>query len=199
MHFTNIKTMDAGVIQHDFNVDVAGEAVPCVIWTPSPDIEIRALLAMGHGGSRHKKAQEIRNRAIHYAKDYGWASLAIDAPNHGDRISCKEAEGERLKVQARVRGDADAPSMNPEDKIRYLDTLAAQAVPEWQATLNATLGLEMFGDLEAIGYWGVSMGTWIGVPLLAAETRFRCAVLGLSQLHLKTKAFGYESIKQAET
>lgn len=28
----------------------------------------------------------------------------------------------------------------------------------------------------------MSQGTWIGVPLLAAETRFTCAVLGLSQL-----------------
>lgn len=127
--------------------------------------------------------EDIRNRAIHFVRDFGWASLAIDAPGHGDRISCEEAAAERLKAQARVRGDADAPSMSPEDKIRYLDTLAAQAVPEWQAALDATLGTEVLGDIEAIAYLGVSMGTWIGVPLLAADTRFRCAVLGLSQLH----------------
>jgi pimeloyl-ACP methyl ester carboxylesterase len=131
----------------------------------------------------HKKTEDIRNRAIHFAKDFGWASLAIDAPGHGDRVSREEAETERREAQARIRGGADAPSMGPEDKIRYLDTLAAQAVREWQVALDAALGTDILGDIEAIAYWGVSMGTWIGVPLLATETRFQCAVLGLSQLH----------------
>jgi hypothetical protein len=90
------------------------------------------------------------------------------------------AEAERLSVQARIRGDAGAVLMSRADKIRYLDSLAAQAVPEWQQAMDVTT--EFLTDVEAIGYWGVSQGTWIGVPLLAAETRFKCAVLGLSQL-----------------
>ncbi len=183
MDFRKINNVVLGVVQRDIDVEVAGETVPCVIWTPDPSLESRVLIAMGHGGSQHKKTQDIRDRAIHYAKDFGWASLAIDAPKHGDRISREEVEAECLKAQARVRGDADAPSMSPEDKIKYLDTLAAQPVPEWQVALDATLGMEILGDVEAIGYWGVFKGSWIGVPLLAAETRFKCAVLGLSQLH----------------
>jgi len=176
MEFKETKSVDGRVIQRDFDVEVGGNVVPCVIWMLNPGVGSRALIAMGHGGSQHKKTEDIRNRAIHFAKDFGWASLAIDAPGHGDRISSEEAEAERLKAQARVRGDADAPSMSPDDKIRYLDTLAAQAVPEWQGALDAILGTEILRDIEAIGYWGVSMGTWIGVPLLATETRFKCAV-----------------------
>jgi len=112
--------VDGRVIQRDFDVEVGGNVVPCVIWMLNPGVGSRALIAMGHGGSQHKKTEDIRNRAIHFAKDFGWASLAIDAPGHGDRISSEEAEAERLKAQARVRGDADAPSMSPDDKIRYL-------------------------------------------------------------------------------
>src|SRR6185437_271828 len=33
-----------------------------------------------------------------------------------------------------------------------------------------------------VGYWGVSMGTAIGVPFVAAEPRIGCAVFGLAGL-----------------
>ena len=120
--------------------------------------------------------------------DFGWATLAIDAPGHGERATRKEAQAERLKVEARVRGDVNAPSLSAEDKIIFLDTLAAQAVPEWQAALDTALE-QFVPDVESIGYLGVSQGTWIGVPLLAVEKRFKCAVLGLSQLHPDHTAF----------
>lgn len=182
------KHLEHDVIQRDFSINVAGETVPCVIWEPGANIKFRALIAMGHGGSQHKKTRDIRNRAIRYARVFGWASLAIDAPMHGERITREEAEAEHRKAQARVRGDVNAPSLSPQDKIRFLDTLAAQAVPEWQAALDAAL--EHFApNVDSIGYWGVSQGTWIGVPLLAAEKRFKCAVLGLSQLHPDHMAF----------
>jgi fermentation-respiration switch protein FrsA (DUF1100 family) len=34
-----------------------------------------------------------------------------------------------------------------------------------------------------VGYWGMSMGCGLGVPLLAAEPRVRAAVLGLLGVH----------------
>lgn len=182
------SNLEPGVVEMEFSVDVAGEAVPCVVWKPGANIGSRTLIAIGHGGSQHKKTRDIRNRAIRYAKNFGWASLAIDAPKHGDRISREEAEAERLKAQARIRGDWNAPSLSVEDKIQFLDTLAAQAVPEWRAALDATLEC-LTPQVDSIGYWGVSQGTWIGVPLLAEEKRFKCAVLGLSQLHPDHVAF----------
>ena len=157
MDFKKTKRVDDRVIQRDFEIEVSGNVVPCVIWMPNPGVESRALIAMGYGGSQHKKTEDIRNRAIHFAKDFGWTSLAIDAPGHGDRISREEAETDRRKAQARVWGDAGEPSMSPADKIRYLDTLAAQAVTEWQVALDAALGTEILGDIEAIAYWGVSI------------------------------------------
>ena len=56
-----------------------------------------------------------------------------------------------------------------------------QALPEWRATLDALRTLPEVGEGE-VGYWGVSMGTSIGVPYLAVEPRVKCAVLGLNGL-----------------
>ena len=59
---------------------------------------------------------------------------------------------------------------------------AKRAVPEWQAALDAAQALAFVGKSEAVGYWGVSMGTAIGVPFVANEPRIKCAVFGLAGL-----------------
>ena len=43
--------------------------------------------------------------------------------------------------------------------------------------------MEMIARTIPIGYWGVSQGSSIGIPLLAVDHRFTCAVLGLAHLH----------------
>lgn len=174
--------LENDVLELEFTLEVADEIIPCVIWKPSVSSESRTLIAMGHGGSQHKKTQTIRDRAIRYATSFGWTSLAIDAPRHGDRIPRAEAEVERLKTERRLQGDVNAPSLSSSEKITFLDRLAAQAVPEWQAALDTTLAF-FARAVTSIGYWGISQGTWIGVPLLAEEKRFQCAVLGLAHLH----------------
>ena len=55
-----------------------------------------------------------------------------------------------------------------------------RAVPEWQAALSAAQTFDFVGLLGPVGYWGISMGTVIGVSLVAAESRIRCAVFGLT-------------------
>ena len=62
------------------------------------------------------------------------------------------------------------------------DLLAGQAVADWQAVLTAVQELDHVGA-GPVGYWGVSMGCGLGVPLLAAEPRIRAAVLGLLGVH----------------
>lgn len=183
--FKHIQHEDKGVVQREFDITVAGEVVPCVLWMPDAPNTAQALIAMGHGGSQHKKSLNIQKRAIRYARDFSWATLAIDAPKHGDRISPEEAALERAKTQARVNGEPNAPAMSVEGKIRFLDALAEQAVPEWQVALDVLLEIKIMEHIRSIGYWGVSQGSTIGIPLLAADKRFTCAVLGLAQLHPK--------------
>ncbi len=182
------RSVASGVLQIDFQITVAGEVVPCVVWKPDAPATPQTLVALGHGGSQHKKAENIRDRAIHYASHFGWCSLAIDAPGHGERTTRELAEAERRTTERRLAGDANAPSLSASEKIAFLDALAAQAVPEWQAALDVTLAA-LAPAVVSIGYWGVSQGTWIGVPLLASEQRIQCAVLGLAHLHPEHDAF----------
>ena len=51
-------------------------------------------------------------------------------------------------------------------------------VDDWQRALDFIQAQEDIG-VGAVGYWGLSMGTIYGAPLVAAEARFRAAVLGL--------------------
>ncbi len=183
--FKNVKPIAEGVIEREIEVEVAGDIVPSVLWTPSLDVTPRALIAMGHGGSQHKKCQSIYTRALRYAKMFSWATLAIDAPKHGERISAEEAALEQAKTLARVRGEPNAPALSVEDKIKYLDTLTSQAVPEWKVVLDVVLDSHIISNETPIAYWGVSQGSSIGIPLLAADKRFKCAVLGLAHLHPK--------------
>lgn len=183
MEFKNIEKIEGGVVQHDFDICVAGEMVPGVLWTPERSTASPALIAMGHGGSQHKKSANIRTRAIRYAKDFAWTTLAIDAPKHGNRIGPHEAEFERVRTLARIQGKPIVPSMNTEEKIKYLDDLAAQAVPEWQAALDIVFESNIIGKQARVAYCGVSQGSSIGIPLLATDKRFCCAVLGLAHLH----------------
>lgn len=180
MKFTKEKTVDS-VVQRDFVIDCNGETVPCVIWAPKGAISTRPLMLMGHGGSQHKKTVGIRTRAIHYADKHGWATLAIDAPGHGDRVTREEAEALAREVGARVRGEVTGAAWTPE-RLKMMGERTRRAVPEWKAALDAALALDFVGNTQTIGYWGVSMGTAIGVPFVATEPRIICAVFGLAGL-----------------
>jgi pimeloyl-ACP methyl ester carboxylesterase len=179
MEFTDERT-ESGVTRRSFEVVVAGETVPAVIWAPEGAKGPRPLLLMGHGGSQHKKTPTLSARARAYARHLGYATLAIDAPNHGDRISREEAEAFARDVGARVRGEV-AAGWTPE-RLRQMAERTRQAVPEWKAALDAAEGFDFVGSGGPVGYWGVSMGTAIGVPFVAQEPRIVAAVFGLAGL-----------------
>jgi dienelactone hydrolase len=185
--FTDQRTED-GVTRRSFAVTVAGESVPAVLWTPEAASGPRPLILMGHGGSQHKKTPGIRARAAQYAQRLGYATLAIDAPGHGDRISREEAEAFARDVGARVTGQA-SPDWSA-DRLRQMGERTRQAVPEWVAALDAAQSLDFIGAGGPVGYWGVSMGTAIGVPFVAQEPRITAAVFGLLGLmpHLEAQA-----------
>jgi cephalosporin-C deacetylase-like acetyl esterase len=179
MQFTEEKAEGEGVVRRQFEIDVAGERVPAVIWAPDGASGPRPLVLMGHGGSQHKKIGHIAARSRAWARKFGWASLAIDAPGHGDRISREAAVAYAQEVGARVRGETTA-TWTP-DMLHTMAQRTRQAVPEWRAALDAVQGLDFVGSGK-VGYWGVSMGTAIGVPLVAVEPRITAAVFGLAGL-----------------
>jgi pimeloyl-ACP methyl ester carboxylesterase len=180
VEFTRERTAD-GVTERLFDLTVAKERVPAVIWAPEGATGSRPLVLMGHGGSQHKKIGSLAARARNYAQRLGYATLAIDAPGHGDRITRERAAELAAEVGARVRGEPGARQFTPE-MLRQMAERTAIAVPEWKAALHAAQTFDFVGKHDRVGYWGVSMGTGIGAPFVASEPRIKCAVFGLNGL-----------------
>ncbi|MEV4372701.1 alpha/beta hydrolase [Nonomuraea sp. NPDC049637] len=159
------RTSADGVIERSFTL---GD-VPGVLWTPQ-DAEPRGLILIGHGGGQHKRAPGVVGRAHRLAAERGLAAAAIDAPAHGDRPPGAEHERLIAALRERMAGAGDPTPLLAE--LHAL--LAARTVPEWRSVLDA------LGDQGPVGYWGVSLGCALGIPLVAAEPRIGAAVLGLS-------------------
>ena len=156
-----------GVRERDFAVDVDGRAVPGVLWLPEEGTGPRPLVLLGHGATRHKRVDYLVALGRRLASDYGFAVAAVDAPGHGDR---------------RAPGHDDDVTLFGDFLAEWSrEGIVDDVVAEWQAAINAVRDLDEVGD-GPVGYWGLSMGTIYGVPLVAAEPRIQVAVFGLMGL-----------------
>jgi len=81
----------------------------------------------------------------------------------------------------------DAPGHG--ERIREWVERTARGMAEWRALLDR---LDEEGHGPRYGYWGVSMGTAIGLPFVAAEPRIGAAVLGLAGLGNRPGAERFE-------
>ncbi|MFI7643068.1 dienelactone hydrolase family protein [Nonomuraea sp. NPDC049400] len=169
MRFTS-QTSSDGVTEQLFTL---GET-PGVLWTPEGALGTRPVILMGHGGGQHKKAPGILARARRFAAEGGFAVVAIDVPNHGERP--KDEAFNRIVTELRASAAAGEDPAPLIDAMH--DLLAGQTVAEWQAVLTAVQQLDHVGA-GPVGYWGVSMGCGLGLPFVAAEPRVGAAVLGL--------------------
>jgi hypothetical protein len=55
-------------------------------------------------------------------------------------------------------------------------------VDDWHSCLDQVLAADEFSNVANVGYWGLSMGTILGLPFVASEPRIRACVLGLMGL-----------------
>ena len=162
MQFTSEQRLDDGVLEREFTL---GE-IPGVLWTsasaPAP------LILSGHNGGLHKQQPRLVARARYCAARYGYAVAAIDHPGHGGRP--------KSPADVQIRADLGRAKEAGEPIDEHLEALVAplvdQAVPEWQATLDALLSLP-----EISGPAGYSGMTAVGVGLAAVEPRIRAAAL----------------------
>jgi pimeloyl-ACP methyl ester carboxylesterase len=160
-----------GMVERDFTVG----NIPGVLWSPvSGTVGHTPLILMGHGGGNHKKHPAMAGRAQRLVSGCGFHVAVIDAPGHGDRPRTRHDEHEISELfRARAAGEPEGPMV-----VRYYAYLAELAVPEWQATLDALQKLPEIGANGPVGYFGLNMGTAIGVPLVAIEPRITAAVFG---------------------
>lgn len=148
-----------GFLQREFTLNRGERKVPGVLWVPPRASAGKPLVMFGHGASGDRHQTPIPYVARKLVAEYGFSALAIDGPVHGRR---KVGDGARgaFAVEWRREGCVD-------------DMLG-----DWRAALDAVQRLDEIGQ-GPVGYWGLSMGTIFGAPLVAAEPRIRVAVLGL--------------------
>jgi pimeloyl-ACP methyl ester carboxylesterase len=156
-----------------------------MLWTPEGATGGRPKVLFGHGGSQHKKAANLVALAKALVREHGYASVSIDAPGHGERVS--EAERERGRQRAAAREQARREATRTGRELAHHLGTADQPYPpfflrgvrDWTAVLDEIEQLPDVGP-GPTGWWGVSMGTSIGLPFVAGEPRITCAVLGLA-------------------
>ncbi|MAE95614.1 MAG: alpha/beta hydrolase [Deltaproteobacteria bacterium] len=162
MEWIGDPASERGVREQRFDVLCEGRRVPGILWRPSDATELGPLVLLGHGGSLHKRADYILATARRLARHHGIASIAIDGPGHGDR---------------RADGGLDPERVGAEFESSWQEPEATKKiVADWKAALDAVQSELGSGP---VGYFGLSMGTMMGVPVIASETRVQVAVLGL--------------------
>jgi dienelactone hydrolase len=173
-----------GVSTRRFELDTERGTVPGMVWSPPGADGARPKVLFGHGGSQHKKVRNIVAMARSLVLEHHYAAVAIDAVGHGDRVSEEERERGRQAAAERERArQRAAETGEPIQRARtatgtytriFLDT-----VKDWIEVLDAVEDLAGVG-VGPTGWWGVSMGTGVGLPFVAQEARFTCAVFGLA-------------------
>jgi dienelactone hydrolase len=173
------ETAEQGVIERRFDLKVADQVVPGQHWLPETASGPHPTVLIGHGGTQHKRVPNVLGLARKLVRELGYGVVALDAPGHGDRMTQAERAQQEAFRTARQEG-GPMPPLAAERRARMAQA-APQMVTEWQAMLDE-LGRDARWSEGPFGYWGVSMGTSFGLPLLAAEPRIAAAVLGLNAL-----------------
>lgn len=186
------RSVERGVVEERFDLKAGGEVVPGILWSPEAATGPRPTVLIGHGGTQHKRVPNVLGLARRFVRHLGYSAVALDAPGHGERVTDPEAaERQRRDLQARIASGARSPRQFDPEEARAWTERTTGGVGEWKALLD---------DLDAAGavcdgrygYWGVSMGTAIGLPFVASEPRIAAAVLGLAGLSNRPGADAFE-------
>ncbi|MFB7785607.1 alpha/beta hydrolase [Streptomyces vinaceus] len=166
MHFTSERHLDDGVLEREFTL---GE-IPGIVWTPESAPTPTPLILIGPPPLGLRKAYpRLAARARHAAAD-GFATATIELPGSGDRPRSPAA----AQAHADLRRALEAGEPVTDEIIDALILpLVDAAVPEWQAALDALLGLPGIGG--PVGYSGGVIS--IGTRLAVVEPRISAAVL----------------------
>ena len=137
--------------------------MPGIVWLPEAATGPRPTVILGHGGVVHKRAPEVLGLARRLVRHRGYAAVALDAPEHGERITDKEAaRARRRSVQARIDQGPGAglPVVTDANQpVGFADRMNAH-VGELRALVDDLVSTGFIDD--RLGYWGMSMGTGSG-------------------------------------
>jgi len=148
----------------DSSLSEATRPVTGALWQPEEHNPSTPLILCGHGASGDRYQPPILHLAKRFLRERGYATLSIDGPVHGLR---QVGPGGREALQAEMQ------------RSDFVDDM----VSDWLIAL-ASVTAERHLGTGPLGYFGLSMGTIFGLPLLAAAGKqgrsFRAAALGLA-------------------
>ena len=150
---------EPAVQERGFTLAVDGRAVPGVYWTPEDGVTDRLVL-LGHGGTTHKKVEYIQQLAT-LLVGRGISAMAIDGPGHGERRTLQNASENGLDQFPRMWHEGGGTEA---------------VISDWAAALDF---IEAEDGARPTGWWGLSMGTMMGIPVTATDKRIKVALLGL--------------------
>jgi dienelactone hydrolase len=158
----------------EFDLAHHGRSVTGVLFQPPEPRPGAPLVCFGHGASGDRYQLPIPWLAKRLVADHGFSGLSIDGPVHGRR---KVGDGGRQALWAEWQREGSIEDM----------------VADWRLALDYAQSLPEVGT-GPVGYWGLSMGTIFGAPLVAEEPRITVAVLGLMGItgpaHYKPRVSG---------
>ncbi len=141
-------------IRRDGARDITGAC-----WMPADPTPGKTLVCFGHGASGDRYQPPIASFARRISQDHGLPVLSIDGPVHG----------------LRAQGDGGRDAFWPEfTRDAALDDMTA----DWTVAIDAIQALPEVGKGK-LAYWGLSMGSIFGFPLIASRDDVIAAVLGL--------------------
>jgi len=156
------------VRERRFDLHRDGRVIPGLLWTPDdrPPDEPAALVLIGHGASGDKRQTTCCRWLRRLVRNHGLAAVASMVPCTGSRAPRTFRQGRPAVAFLDFR---QSWSSDP--------TMTDEMVADFRATVDASPGSTRFAA-GGIGYWGLSMGTILGLPFVAAEPRVKAAVLG---------------------
>ncbi len=173
------READTGAVAEDFEAVTTYE-LPVTFWLPLTGDGLYPTLLFGHGLS---SGRQQAARLAEFAAPRGFATVAIDAPQHGEHPTTPEgAETGVVPTVLRFFAVGDL-SVRIAEGQRARDHFR-QATYDKLQLLRAMRGLldvdgDDVGDIdeERLAYLGVSLGGIMGPELLALTDVFKCAVL----------------------
>jgi alpha-beta hydrolase superfamily lysophospholipase len=166
---SRIEWQPAGSEAEDFVITAdpdrgSSRPITGALWLPDHHDATTPLILCGHGASGDRYQAPIPHLAKRLLRECGYATLSLDGPVHGLR---QVGPGGREALAEEMR--------RPE----FVDDM----VSDWLSALSVMASEKNIGH-GPLGYFGLSMGTIFGLPLLAAAAaagvKFNAATLGLA-------------------
>jgi hypothetical protein len=161
------ESIDRGIRERAASIVGSHGEIPIALWTPDVAAPT-GLVLVGHGASGHKQQDYVVALARRLVRTCGVAVCSIDGPLHGARRASDADNASLVLLEF-----AQAWSLDP--------SMTDSMVLDWSTTLDELQSLDGLAEVP-VGYWGISMGTLLGLSFVASDARIEACVLGLAGL-----------------